>query len=550
MNPLAAIIKMRLAAFRNVFRNVRKDALAKTFVVCFGLLNVIGIGLWVSYISFRFVERLPAFGVMLNSKLIGLLFFALLLLVVLSTVIICYTTIFLARETAFFFQHPIPPRTTFAVKLGEAVAMSSWATLFLCYPVLVAFGVLRGAPALYYLEAALVLGVFLLFAGFTGATVAILAAPIVRRLTLVEVMGGGAVVLLLISWAFLRSFHLWETDGEDNLLLLDRFTTQLSVLQSPYFPGHWAAGAVLAASVGNHGEALFQGATLLANTLVFIPFLAAYGSRRYTREWLAACSEKRRKVRPAAEERSAPRRRGRARNPLAALVVKDLVVFLRDPAQVSQSILFLALMLVYSLSLLRMPAGITSQYSSVLYFANLGALCAILSSFTSRFLFPLVSLEGRAFWIVGLAPIPRSHLLYQKALFGLGMTLTLGLLTALVSSLALGHSGGPLASALYTTALAGVCLTSLAVGLGAAYPNFQEDNPARIAIGLGGTLNFFASALAVAILIGIEATPYLLAARPGLFAVGGAHLVALFFTLCLSSFCLRLGSRALARSEF
>ena len=31
------------------------------------------------------------------------------------------------------------------------------------------------------------------------------------------------------------------------------------------------------------------------------------------------------------------------------------------------------------------------------------------------------------------------------------------------------------------------------MGLGALYPNFQEDNPARIVSGLGGTLNLLVS---------------------------------------------------------
>ena len=38
-----------------------------------------------------------------------------------------------------------------------------------------------------------------------------------------------------------------------------------------------------------------------------------------------------------------------------------------------------------------------------------------------------------------------------------------------------------------------LALSGLAVGLGALYPNFDEDNPARIIAGLGGTLSFLLS---------------------------------------------------------
>ena len=52
-------------------------------------------------------------------------------------------------------------------------------------------------------------------------------------------------------------------------------------------------------------------------------------------------------------------------------------------------------------------------------------------------------------------------------------------------------------------------LTSLAVGLGAMTPNFREDNPARIANGLGGTLNVVLSLIYVGAVLGLEAGLYL-----------------------------------------
>jgi ABC-2 type transport system permease protein len=424
----------------------------------------------------------------------------------------------------------------------------------LCYPALISFGVLREAPWIYYLEALGVLVTFLLFAGLTGTTIAAAFAPIVRRLSTRHIIVFGIGLLATLGWVFLRSFRFWDMDGDNNLLILDRFASQLSFLQSPYFPGSWASTAVLAAASENHQEVFFCGSVLLANTLFFLPFLSLYASQYYGRQWVLSrtrAPERVKSLEQASEDS------GRlAGSPLRALVGKDMLVFLRDPAQLSQSVLFVLLMVIYSLSLLLMPEYLTQKtFRFVIFFANLGAVCALLSSFTSRFLFPLISLEGRAFWIVGLAPVPRAYLLYQKAIFGLSLTLFLGVVTALVSNLALGYPTSLVLGALYTIVLAGTCLTSLAIGLGAAYPNFLEDNPARIAVRLGGTLNFFASALSVALLVGIEAFPYL--ARgitnpnpPPASTLLIAHGAALLFTLCLSGFCLQLGRRALNRCEF
>jgi ABC-2 type transport system permease protein len=545
---------------------MRGDSIAKAAVVVFGLGNVLGIGFWVAYESFKYIESFWAFGATLNAKLVSLLFFALLILIILSTVIVAYTTIFVSKETEFLFQYPVSPRTVFLLKTAEAISFSSWASLFLCLPVLIAYGLLKKAPITYYPQVAAILVMFLLFSGFMGAVVSLAVAPLVRRLRPRQLLVVGGVVLVVLAWVFLRSFRIWEMDGENNLLILDRFTTQLAAIHSPYFPGSWASSAVLSAANGQHRDVLFHGATLLANTLIFLPILSLYGTRLYGSQWIlchnaigGALAPSRRSRKADAQDADAPTvarpssASGRLRvwPPLLSLMFKDIKVFVRDPAQISQSILFVLLMVIYSLSLVRIPRFMTQGNLQLLvYFANLGAVCAILSSFTSRFLFPLISLEGKAFWIVGLAPMPRSYILHAKALFGLVVSLLLGLVTTVVSNTALDVPLHLFAAAVYIVLLAGICLTALATGLGAAYPVYDEDNPARIAVGIGGTLNFFASALSVAVLVALEAAPFLFVGRnPGAWQLL-AHAAALLFTLLLLAVCFRVGNRALQGRDF
>lgn len=238
---------------------------------------------------------------------------------------------------------------------------------------------------------------------------------------------------------------------------------------------------------------------------------------------------------------------------MAVLVWKDLATFFRNPAQVSQFVLFTILTLVYVASLTQIPSTLfsNSHWEMVLHFANLTAICLILSSFTSRFLFPLISLEGKAFWILGLAPVPRVFLIKQKLLFGRVLIMTLGLTAAFLSSQSLEFQSSIVLSALFLATLSSWVLTALAVGLGAAYPNFNEDNPARIAVGLGGTLNFFASALTVLGLICVEAAPYIVyATGPPREILWASHLVALIITFVVSHVAIRMGEKTLTQMDF
>jgi ABC-2 type transport system permease protein len=312
----------------------------------------------------------------------------------------------------------------------------------------------------------------------------------------------------------------------------------------------------VAASGGHGSEFLFQGGVLLANTLIFAPAFALYGGWRYNRRWLLA-----RDPLPEVGDRAkggalpAARRAPRTlvpRTPTQALLWKDALVFTRDPAQLSQFFLFFLLLTVYVVSLLRIPHDLFGLgWRLLLYFGNLGAVSLILSSLTSRFLFPLPSLEGRSFWVVGLAPVERDFLLRQKVYAGAIPIVSIGAVAAAASGLFLGFDGWLLAGAIFDVVLIGWCLTALAAGFGAAYPNINEDNPARIAIGLGGTLNFFASAATIVAVLAIEGSPYLIFhLRPPTDAVAAAHAGALAFAVVTGSLALRLGRRALRRMEF
>ena len=53
-------------------------------------------------------------------------------------------------------------------------------------------------------------------------------------------------------------------------------------------------------------------------------------------------------------------------------------------------------------------------------FLNLSVVGLLLSTFTTRFVFPMISLEGRRFWILGLLPVRRTTILWSKFFFAAG----------------------------------------------------------------------------------------------------------------------------------
>jgi ABC-2 type transport system permease protein len=152
------------------------------------------------------------------------------------------------------------------------------------------------------------------------------------------------------------------------------------------------------------------------------------------------------------------------------------------------------LLVIYVLNLRRLPVDLNSaHFKGLVAFLNLTTVSLILATFTSRFVYPLLSLESQQLWLIELLPIRRRTLLLVKFLFALTVT---GLSACVVMGLAVKVLNLPTAYAWLNVAVClGVCvgLSGLSIGLGARFPVLGNRNPARIASGFGGTLNLIVS---------------------------------------------------------
>jgi ABC-2 type transport system permease protein len=188
------------------------------------------------------------------------------------------------------------------------------------------------------------------------------------------------------------------------------------------------------------------------------------------------------------------------------LLVKELRLFRRDPVQWMQFLIFFGLLALYFVSIRRFTYN--PQYSALIAFLNLAVVGLILSTFTTRFIFPMVSLESKRFWILGLLPLSRDAILRAKFLFAAVGSFLPSSLLILLSDVMLDVEF-PLVVVHQVTCVA-LCsgLSAIAIGLGALMPDLRESSPSKIAAGFGGTLNLVASALYIMTLVLLTAIPW------------------------------------------
>jgi ABC-2 type transport system permease protein len=242
------------------------------------------------------------------------------------------------------------------------------------------------------------------------------------------------------------------------------------------------------------------------------------------------------------------------------LIIKDFRTFRRDPAQWAQILIFSGLMALYFTNIRRfLIADVEWRYQNGISLLNLATTGLLLCIYTGRFIYPMLSLEGRKFWILGLLPLRRERLLWGKFAFAAtGALLIAGALT-LLSDLMLSMPWLAVVLHLQTVAVLAVGLSGLSVGLGACMPTFNETDPSKIAAGFGGTLSLVVGLLFLSVVVALMAVPWhVYVALEGAEGAWGATPLWVLPPLALGVavgagaawVALRAGARALRRMEF
>ncbi len=502
MNLLGSYAYNKLLLLRNHVRSVRNESKLKLAVVSLWLLIFLSVGCWFFFKAFDFLYNFPV-GDLLAVRVLALFFLTLFAMLVFSNILVAFSTLYKSAETDFLFSLPMSEQEVFICRFVETLAYSSWAFIFLGIPLMVSYGVVFHVRWYFYPALPLFFLPYVVIAGMLGTLIMLIMVRIFPKMNFKVIIGVIGVLGLGFGFFLYRSFSVSRIS---QLEILDQILSALKTTQSPFFPSHWLNEGVLAAGSGDLRESAFYFALLLSNALMVVMVSLWLAGFHYYRGWAALRGFSLIRYYPIGKGLLSRVEKlvGPLRSPTRALVMKDLRMFWRDPSQWAQFAIFFGLLIVYVSNLYNYQKFMAPEWQTRIAFLNLAAAALVLSVLTTRFVFPLFSLEGKRFWIVGLAPLKRSRLLVQKFLLSIATTLVFTEALMLVSSIALNLSGTVMVVCCATMFLMNFAMAGLAVGLGAMYPNFRDDNPARIVSGLGGTLNFILSMLYVAVVVLVE----------------------------------------------
>lgn len=564
MSQIVAVIAAKLRMGGHQVASVRHESKLKVSVI-----TVAAFTLWVGafllfHAGFDYLQTFSEdaslnlnLGGLLMSRLLSILTFSLFFLLIFSNVLVSFSTLYRSREVVYLLQGPITYRDFFYARFFEIVMFSSWSLAFLGSPLMLAYGLSIEAGPVFYLAAILFYVPYVVVPASIGCAITILLVRVFPRLNMLTMSLLSAVAVTVLFLIIARTYRDDEVVGEDLIAGFGQFAMRT---QSPYLPSHWTAEGILTAAGNSPSESVFWFLLLTSTALVLMLGAGALAERLFFPGWSYLMGQDRQRFR-------LPGRGilGRidawlspVRQPYRGLLVKDIILFWRDPTQWSQFVIFFGIMAVYTANLRNTSRSFEQEvWRGWIACLNVGAVTLILSTLTSRFVFPLVSLEGRRFWILGLAPLTFRQLVWQKFWLSVASTSAFTVSLAVLSAFVLQLEPHYYFLTVYSVVLTNFGLAGCAVGLGTLYPTFTEDNPARIVSGMGGTLNLLVSIGYITVVVALQTVVMQwrvlgLYSSPAAFNTAYAVCVLLIgvLTLILVFVPMRLGLRNLDNMEF
>ena len=435
------------------------------------------------------------------------LFLTFLAFLTFSGVVTALSTFFLSDDLRLLMGAPVSAGRLFMARFTRTVGQASWMVIFFMAPILLAVGVASCAPPGFYVTAALAVVPFVVIpvaigAGMTLLLVNVLPARRARDLLMLTSLLFAAAIVLTLR--FIQPERLIRVENLPDVT--DFFATLQSPI-TPLLPSFWAGEVLFAGLQG--GSDLLHGAALWTTALAFTAVLAAADRRWHFAGYSRSQESPKARVTSLrvvdAAAHALPLSTVRRQ-----LLVKDVKVFLRDVSQWLQLLPLFALVLLYlynfrALDLERIPY-MSGVIKNVYALVNLGMAGFVVATVAVRFVFPAVSAEGAAFWLVRTSPITMRDFLWSKFWTGLVPMLLFTEILTIAANEFMGVDPFLKVVAAVAVIFMTFAMVGLAVGLGARYPRFGAD-PNQVAGSYGGVAFMILAVLYIIVMIGLIGWP-------------------------------------------
>lgn len=513
MRDLYLLISPRILAIRNRFIRSTTKERKKTWIMTF-----VGLFFWVAMfvLSARvliYFQSVEVIGDLLAYRLFSMVFLTFFSLLIFSNIITALSNLYLSSDLELCHATPAAIEEVFLSRSLFTLMDSSWMVIVFGIPIMMAYAYVYRPALGFYIDLShmgLAMVIITASIGILVTMVLTIVFPAHRTRDIVVLLAMVLIIALYLLFRFLRPERLVDPDAFFSIM---HYMGALEAPDSAYLPTHWITETLwdhLKRSPGKRH--LFQIVLLWSSAMALVVINIWMAEALYFKGFSKSQEAKRRikgsnkvldlfkkiMVRPVGDD-------------LTSVMDKEIRTFFRDNTQWSQLLLIGALVVVYLYNFSVLPldkSPIRIEFlQNEIAFLNMGLAGFVLAAVCVRFIFPAISSEGEAFWIIRSSPLSMKRFLWGKYLFYVPPMLILTEILIISTNYLLDVTPFMMVLSSVTMFLAVFGIVALGIGFGALYPNFRYENIAQVSTSFGGVMYMMFSVLFLAIIIILEAGP-------------------------------------------
>lgn len=476
---------------------------------------VMGVAFWLGVYSASLMVlmhvqvEIPDFWQPIHFKLMSMILLTFFSVLLFSNVVTSLSTYFLSDDLDLIFSLPVSIEAVYASKFVQTIILSSWMIVIFGLPVLIAFGVTWRAGMLYYFIIPIVFLPFLVIPAALGSALTMTLVRVFPARRTRELLAALSIIVIGALFLLFRLLQPEQLLYADSRIMLYEIVRGFQA--ADYLPSEWATRILMSALAGRDLPMSEIWLIELSAPALFI-IVGWIALWIYIDGWNKTQEGRRARI-------SRSMLFGKIVNSISkifplsmrAMVVKDVKTFFRDTTQWSQLFMLAAVTVVYIFNFRVLPLQTLpiDRYKLVNYisFVNLGLAAFVASAVAVRFVFPMVSLEGRAWWIIKSSPFDIGPYLWSKFFISFVPLLLLAEILLGVTNFILKVS--PFMSILGAWSMFSMIMgiVGMGVGMGALHPRFDVENAAQISVSYGGVVYMVTAMGFIAVSVILLVTP-------------------------------------------
>lgn len=363
-------------------------------------------------------------------KTYSLVFLLIFFVQIINGFVISLNTFYNSKDLETLLISPVKRDSLFMARFIESHIKSSWMILVFGIPVIVSIGLIKSSPLYFYIGSSILLIFFLTIPLSIGTILAIFMARYVHARRLKNVLITGVVVSAILFITLLRLMRPEQFVNPELFANLTIFLAQLKTPSFILFPQRWLAESFTYLSGGRLSlELLVYTVAMVLNSWLLLLLCFTIFTKYHYEGW-----ERFQEGEVRVNGRSLrglynfiDRAFSWLGTEVVSLIRKEVLSYLREPANVQELFILLSLIIVYGFSISVLPINWIGYYERLRYTVsifNTGLILIILASISARSVYPLLS-EGTTTWLIKISPLRISkYILTRFFLFILPILLT------------------------------------------------------------------------------------------------------------------------------